>query len=495
MDIDRRQLVIAAGTGAAAAWLAVGRAAEAAAAPTAPPAPTSQTAGLEEQLASYAAGVRYQALPTPVVEACKRALLDALACACGALSTPPARIAAATFQQAFGSNGVATVIGAARRIATEGAVLINGTLIRQLDLNDVYFGKDPSHPSEITAVALACCEEAGRSGRDLIESLVVGYETEVRLNDAISWAAHGLIASSAAAFIAPLVVGKAWRMPAEQVVHAMGISGPRQLTLLAVNSGEISMMKSVGPGYTAMDAVFSTRLAVAGMTGVTRGLEWMLSNIPPKQERVSVDLDPGHYQLTRVGMKRFPLQGELQAVAEAGTNLHAKVAGRIAAIQEISVQAYPGTLARGVAEPEKFHPVSRETADHSLPICLAIALLEGDVTVKQYDQGRWKAPDVLALAQKVKVSSSPQLVAQRPDGHGTIVTLRLEGGQTLSEAVLVAQGDATRPMSRAAMEHKFRQFADPVLGESAARQVVRFVDDLEQLEDVRSLTALLEARS
>ena len=227
------------------------------------------------------------------MQACKRFLLDALACAFGAVNAASAKIAEATFRKAFGSGGPATIIGDSQMISTEGATLINGTLIRELEFNDIYFGKDPAHPSEILSAAIACCEEAGRSGRDLIEAMVVGYEAEVRLGDAFSWASHGLISSSAAAFVVPLVAGKAWRMPVEQVAYAMGISGPRQLTALAVNSGEISMMKSVGPGYAAMDGVFSTRMAAAGLTGVTRGLEWLAANMPPK-ETVSASISiPG----------------------------------------------------------------------------------------------------------------------------------------------------------------------------------------------------------
>jgi 2-methylcitrate dehydratase len=452
-------------------------------------------AGLEQRLAQYAAGVRYEDLPEAVVQACKRLLLDALGCAFAAVGTSPPTIAEATFRKAFASGGSATIIGSPQTISTEGAILVNGTLIRQLDLNDVYFGKDPSHPSEIVPAAIACCEEAGRSGRDLLEALVVGYEAEVRLCDAFSWGSRGFIASSAAAFVAPLVAGKAWRMPVAQVVHAMGISGPRQLTALAVNSGEISMMKSVGPGFAVMDAVFSTRLAAAGLTGVTRGIEWLGANIQPKQASVSIDLDPRSHLLTKVGLKRFPLQGELQSVAEAGVNLHPKLQGQVGMIREIIVEAYPATLGRGVAEPEKFRPASRETADHSLPICLAMALLDGDVTVGQFNDGRWNESEVFGLAQKVKVGVGQSLLAQMPEGRGTIVEVRLGSGRVLKETVLVPEGDAAKPMSRQALEHKFRQFADTVLGEAGSRRVIGHVDHLEEVTDIRMFTEALRRRA
>ena len=193
--MDRRKFLIATGTGATTAWVSMGQshARELLLAAASEPALREEkpTSSLEQRLAQYAASVRFEDLPSEVVQACKRLLLDALACAFGAVGSPPAKIAEATFRKAFGSSGPASIIGGPQLIATEGAALVNGALIRYLDLNDVYFGNDPSHPSEIIPSAIACCEEAGRNGRELIEALVVGYETEVRLNDAFSWASRG----------------------------------------------------------------------------------------------------------------------------------------------------------------------------------------------------------------------------------------------------------------------------------------------------------------
>ena len=152
-------------------------------------------------------------------------------------------------------------------------------------------------------------------------------------------------------------------------------------------------------------------------------------------------------------------------------------------------------LERGVAAPEKYRPTVRETADHSLPVCLAIALLDGDLTVKQFSEGRWKAPEVLALAQKVKVEEGKSLIAQMPKGQGTIVEVRLNNGQSFKETVLIPEGDAHKPMSRSAMEHKFRQFADLVLGETGSTKVIDQVDHLEEIKDIRLFTAALRRKT
>ncbi|MDA8125901.1 MAG: MmgE/PrpD family protein [Deltaproteobacteria bacterium] len=455
-------------------------------------APENSRLPLEGRLSRYAADIRYRDLPREVVAACKRLLLDTLACGFGAVGTAAATIAEETFRKSFGSGDAATLIGGKRPIAAEGAALVNGILIRELDLNDTYFGYDPSHPSEVLPAALACCEETRRSGRDLIEAMVVGYEVDLRLNDAFSWAARGFHSLSHGAFAIPLAAGKAWRLTPEQMAHAVGISGSHQLTSLAMNSGTISMMKALAPARTAMDSLFDTRLAAGGLTGPSSTLEWLIGHIQPIQTDVAVDLDPTRYRLTEVGLKRFPLQGNLQSSTEAAVNLAPQVKGRIDAIREIVVETTPTVLKRGLADREKYRPQSRGTADHSLPVCTAMALLDGDVTAAQFHGNRWQDPEVLALAGKVQVVVAEALVAKAPQGQGATVEIRFADGSVFKETVEVPEGDALRPLSRPALEGKFRQFADPVLGQRGAKRLMDLVDGLEQIEDVRLLTRAMQ---
>ena len=444
---------------------------------------------LEHSLAAYAVGVRYADLPREIVAATKRLLLDTLACAFGAVGAQPAKIAEATFRKAYGGGTAASVIGGGM-ISTEGAALVNGVLVRYLDFNDTYVGSEPLHPGEIVPLALACCEEAGGSGRALVEALVVGYEGETRINDAFTFLDRGFHPLSAAGFVAPMVAGKAWQLPPGQIAQAIGISGTRELTMFVVNSGEISMMKALGHAYTCMDAVFSTRLAQAGFTGPSGTIEWLTTRVGPKHADVRINLDPGAYRLTRVFLKRFPLQFEMQAAVEACVNLHPAVRGGTDGIREVVIETYPRIRER-TAGPEKYQPTTRESADHSLPICTAMALLDGDVNTSQFDRNRWRDRDVMAVAAKTTVKVGESLVARMPKGRGAAVEVRLGDGRVLKEAIDIPEGDVERPLSRAALERKFRQLAVPLLGEAGATQVIALVDNLENVEDVRAFTKAL----
>jgi 2-methylcitrate dehydratase len=449
-----------------------------------------EKASLEQKFAEFALSIKYEVLPADVIASAKRVLLDTLGCAFGSVGSEPANIAETTIRKTFGDGSTATVIGYARPATIEGALFVNGVLVRSLDLNDTYIGTEPLHPSEVLPTALALCEENGRSGRDLIEAIVVGYEASTRVNDAISFVERGFHPLCAAAYGIPLIAGKIWGLPKEAIANAVGISGARGFTSFVVNSGAISMMKAMGLAATAADGVFATRLAAQGFTGPSGTLEWLASKMKPVKEGFAVDLEVARYRLPRVAFKRFPIQIELQAVAEAGVLLSAKIRGRTQDIRSITVETYPGIIER-VADPAKFRPQTKGTADHSLPVCLAMALLDGDVTVDQFEKDRWRARDVMELVGKTSVRPGASLIAKIPKGRGASIVIAFADGQSLHETVEVPEGDAERPLSRSSLDRKFMNFAIPVVGKSGAERIMSLVNGLEELKDVRELTRAL----
>jgi 2-methylcitrate dehydratase len=120
-----------------------------------------------------------------------------------------------------------------------------------------------------------------------------------------------------------------------------------------------------------------------------------------------------------------------------------------------------------------------------------MALLDGDVTVTQFEKDRWRAQDVMALVEKTSVKPGEALIAKLPRGRGASIELVFADGQSLRETVEVPEGDAERPLSRSSLERKFMNFAVPVVGKAGAERVMSLVDGLEELKDVRELTRAL----
>jgi 2-methylcitrate dehydratase len=487
--MHRRQFLGRAGTAVSVAVLGACYARFAAAAESSAPS-------LEQKLAAFALSLRYEDLPAEVVAAVKRSVIDTLACAFGAVGSEAATIAESTIRSSFGTGQAATVIGNPRRASIEGAVFVNGVLVRSLDLNDTYLGTEPLHPSELFPTALAIGEDGRHSGRDFITALAVGYEASMRITDAVSFMQRGFHPLCSAAYAAPLIAGRLWGLKAPALANAVGLSAARGYTSFVINSGAISMMKAMGFGAGAVDALFMTRLAANGFTGPTGTLEWFAARANPGPAQgqapspVVVDLDPGHYRLPKVSLKRFPIQIELAAVAEAGSLLAPRIRGRGPQVRAITVETYPGIIER-VADAAKFNPQTRGTADHSLPVCLAMALLDGDVTLAQFDRDRWRDRDVTELVQKTTVKQSASLMAKLPRGRGASVEVALADGSTLRETVEVPEGDPQRPLSWASLQSKFTKAAVPVIGAERAQKVLSQIDTLETLMDIGDLARSL----
>lgn len=449
---------------------------------------------LAGRLAQFALAVRYDALPPATIAAARRVLLDTLGCALGAVASEPARIVAACLPRT--AEKTATIIGSGARTSAENAALVNGVLARYLDFMDVYSARDVCHPSENVPVALACTEAAGGSGRALLEAVVVGYEAQLRLAHAFGFHAIGMHHVSAAGFVVPLIAGKLWGLRAEQLAHAVSLSGMRHLTLHALAKGRLSMAKAAGYPLSAMEGIFATRLAARGFTAPGEALEWLFAAVPAKADAPrpeALDLDCSRYRIEHVSLKQFPVQFELQTPVEIAVRLHRRLAPRVAGIVRVVIEVLSKTKER-TADPAKFRPENRETADHSLPVCVAMALLDGKLEPAQFEAGRWRDSGVLALAARTEVLASPALEARAPDGRPAALTVELDDGTRISDAEDIPLGDAARPMDEPALERKFGALARPVLGARRARRVVAAVRAIEDIADVGELTRLLKRK-
>jgi 2-methylcitrate dehydratase len=172
-----------------------------------------------QQIARNVLSVAAAAIPLEVVEHTKALILDSIGCALAATEEPAFARASGVLAQ-LGGNPDCTVIGSSRRVNLPQAVLLNGILIRSLDLNDVYLGPGQmGHPSDNIAVALSVGEKFRASGLSVIASVALGYEIYCRMQDIIP--ARGTWDhTTASALAAPLIAGRLMGLNAEQLAHS-----------------------------------------------------------------------------------------------------------------------------------------------------------------------------------------------------------------------------------------------------------------------------------
>ncbi len=448
---------------------------------------------LIRRVAEFVDALSFEALAPEAVVAARRLVLDSLGCALGAAQAQPVRQLYRSLPGLDATGpGTTVCLGSGRRATVEAATAINGAMLRYLDFMDVYWSRDVCHPSENIVPALAATHAAGGDGRRLIEAIAAGYEVQIRLCDAFSFQDRGFHHVSAAGFSAAFAVGKAWGMDAETMAHAAAVSGGRHLTLGVLSKGALSMAKAVGFALTAAESVTACRMAREGFTGPEEVFEWLFGKTAGAKEDLDAFAFDGRSRLPDVSLKRYPVQYALQAPVEAAERLAPTVAGRLGEIAAIRVGVRQETLARA-ADPKKFAPKNRETADHSLPSCVAMALADGVLGEAQFEAGRFADPDVAALTLKVEPFADADFEARLVGGRPGSVEIEMQDGTRHRAVEEVPTGDRTRPMDDAAVAAKFAALAVPVLGAERAGEVEAMVARLETLEGLDTLLAMCTA--
>ena len=449
-----------------------------------------------QRLASYASAIHYGGLPEEVVHQVKRLLVDSMGCGLGAITSDPV-VAARDLASSVTGSLTATVLGT--RIATTAdlAAFVNGTMVRYLDFNDSYNGRGIAHPSDNIPVVMAAAEAYGASGRDLITAVVLAYEVQAAWTDTFeldTWdqAAYGAISM-------PLGAGKVMGLSEEQLAEALRISVVSGMTLGEARRGTISHWKAVALPNTGRNGVFAAMLAQRGMTGppaVFGGTHGFLAGVigqPIEMAPLAGEGDDGRpFRIMESRVKRFPAgfvsQTAIEGAIEARDALGIKT-GRD--IRRIRIRTFESGLRIMAGDPTRWHPETRETADHSIPYVVACAMLFGTVEPAHFDNATLHDPQLLDLMQKIEVVRDAECDAAWPEAILNIVTVQTSDGREHTAKVPYYSGHYMRPMSDQDLERKFNRLTAGLLGQDRQEAVLKRLWHLEDVDDLAEVMALL----
>ncbi len=451
---------------------------------------------ISRQIARFSLGLKYEDLPEDVVHEVKRYVYDSVGCAYGGYSTHDVEIVKQIYAD-MGGKPEATAIGSGDKMPAYNAAFLNSLMVRALDFNDIYWKEDPSHPSDIIPVALAVGEREGSSAKDVIPAIVLAYEFEMRLCE---FAVPGIRErkwhhATLTQFVSPIVAGYLLGLTEEQMVNAIGISGSHNLTLGAVTAGKLTMMKNTVDPLAAQSGVMAALMAQKGYSGteqIFEGKEGLMQTLGPdwNVEKLTGNLGD-RFKILDCSMKAFP--------TEALTHTHISAAIKVVTendikpddIEEITVT----TIARAVDilfDAEKYRPTSRETADHSLPYCIAAAIVDRKITTDQFNDERIQDPKIRAVLDKIKGEASQEFEKMFPAKQPSKVRIKLKNGKEYSAKLDYPKGDPREPMSESDLDAKFESLCDPVLSKDKQKSVRQAIFDLHNFKTINDFMATLK---
>jgi 2-methylcitrate dehydratase len=451
---------------------------------------------ITHQMAQFARGLRYEDIPADAVHEAKRFLLDSVGCALAAVPKEDMQ-AAHRYVVGLGGTPEATVIGSGHRTNVVNAALMNALLVRALDYNDIYWEQDPSHPSDILPAALAAGEVAHRDGQEVLVGILIAYELEMRWCLAATPGVRevGWHHATLTQFVSPFVAARMLGLSEDQTVAAAGISGSSHFTLGGVVAGHLTNMKNTADPMATEAGVRAALLAREGYTGPVEviegkeGLYEVLNNVAWSTDALLDGLGK-EFLITQCGYKAFPTEALTHQPITAVLNIcraHAVTAEDVA---EVHVR----TTTRGadiLSDPSKYQPTTKETADHSLPYCIAAAIADGNVLPSSFEEEKLRDPRIWTLLPKIKVVADPEIDGLFPAVKRAIVRISTTDGASYEEQVDHAKGRPQNPMSDDEIVAKFSANAAEVLTPERQAHVIEATWALEHFADIGEYMQLL----
>ena len=452
-----------------------------------------------QQMAAFTYGLNYRELPADVRHAARRHLADSLACMLGA-SRMDAVTATRSYALAQGGSQDATLIGAANKTPAALAALVNGTAVRYLDANDIVARSgdhDSGHFSDALPALLALAERHARAGAELLTCIVAAYELQGALSESFQFMKRGYHALTQAPWALPIAASRLIGAPAAAAPHAAALSGSTGMifnTWLKPTS-HIPMIKAVSVGLASQRAVESADLAAAGVTAPQDALETVFTRLAPLSQAPPADLTRyeqlgKRWLMTRQTIKSYPAQIYTQAAIEATLALHAQGV-RAPDVQRLTLSGHSGVCAGVQGSQAAFTPASREAADHSAPFVMAMALLRGKMTLREYQNAPWLDNDVRDVMRRIDLVVDPDRERQfvQDGALGVELTAHLADGSVLCAQVRQPKGHPDAPLTDDELLTKMRWLLEEVAPTETAERILDLCMRLETPADVRALIA------
>jgi len=465
-----------------------------------------------ELIGHYVASVSGK-LDERTTRAAKAAVIDSIAVAVAALRHPAAQIARRHAYR-FATKGAGCVLwGTPKKASPELAALTNGVLLRCHDYNDFFVGqRNSGHTSDILSGVIAAAEWTRAPGTRLLSAVALGYEVVGAAFDAFSTAPGGWDYTNLMQLGATAAIARLLGLDADETREAMGMTVVPHFASDEIESGELnrrgdlSMWKRFNGADAVRNSLQACLLAQAGAEAAVRpfvGKFGFIQKMQMKDDPVAVlreRLDPRR-PLVRVNeafMKRWPVGSVAQSAIQAALQARSRIKD-LRRIRQIRVFAEEGAYDHLVKiRQDPWHPISRETADHSLPYIVGAAVLDGAITVESFSPKVVLGPDRQAFVGKVTCAPALELGSHAMGKHKRVemgylsrVEIELADGTVVHGDARPFPGHHKNPFTDGDLDSKLRECVAPVAGARRAAELQALLWRLDRVKDTRELTRLL----
>jgi 2-methylcitrate dehydratase PrpD len=428
-------------------------------------------------LAHYVVSARYDDLPANVRKEGVRTPLNWVGVAIGGAHHQTIDVAVAALSP-FSGPPQASLFGRTERFDIMNAAFLNGVASHIFDYDDTHL-KTIIHPAgPVASAILALAEMTPVNGRDFLNALVLGVETECRIGNSVYPNHYDVgwhITGTAGVFGSAVAAGKLLGLNEQQMVWAIGLAASQPVGL---RESFGSMNKSFNPGRAASDGLFAAILASKNFTSSNEMLEakrgWA-NTISTKQDYAEITEGLGQrYEAALNTYKPFACGIVMHPAIDAAIQLRTENHLTADQVQQVEIKVHSLVLELT----GKKTPHEGLEGKFSIYHAVAVALVEGGGGEKQFSDRAVQDPMIVALRAKVVPVIDATIKPEQVD-----MTITLKDGRRLHKYVEHAIGSLEMPMSDADLERKFADLAEGVLPSPQARKVMDLCWKVESLAD------------
>lgn len=448
--------------------------------------------GITNELAAFAAGLTYDALPPEVPLRARDLTVDLVGSIirAGAEADSTPALFAMAARLGLDGHGKSTVIGLNRRYTPATAALFNGMLGHSLDFDDTH-SDSSAHPSApVVPAAFAAAEMTGASGRDLLTAIVAGYEVMLRVANALDPTAHYARGfhptATAGVFGAAAAAGRLFGLSPDQMASAFGVAASQAAgSLQFLANGAWNKRYQVGAA--AMNGLIAASLARENFIGATQALEGkhgLLAGYTddPHPERAIAGLGTV-WETMKIGLKPYPACRYTHAAVDGLLALRSEKILTPESIRSLSIGLHRnGITLTGAPLAEKRRARTIVDGQFSMPFAAAVALTLGRFG---WDDYAWLGkPEIEALCDRIDVVRDESLEGLRHPFGATLRVVTPDG--VIERRIPDPSGEPDTFPTSDALRAKFLALAAPVMNERAGNLHAR----LMALPDMPTLAGL-----
>ena len=447
----------------------------------------------EQKLCGFAFGFDIEQSSQELIDATRLRVIDSIGVALAAMDAPPVA-ALKDVEKAFAQTIGARIWGTGSYAKPDQAALINGTMVRYLDMNDAYTLISTAHPSDNIAGMISMGEALDRSLADVLEAIIISYEVQCRFCDVAPFHQNGWDQPIVGAPAAALGAAKLLRLNQDQMRHALALALVPNIPMYQTRRGELSMWKNIaGPNGTKI-GVNAALMAASGITGpqdVFDGMNGLWAQTLGQRLDVPIPQEyGGHvFAIEQSDIKLFPVRNACQLPVRVALEMRKAVPAN--RIKKITVWTDEHSFGVPSKDPDLWKPVTRESADHSLPFCVAAALIDGDISLSTFEEKRFLDPDTAHLIDCLSIEFDPDYSQAAPQQRACRLQVEDKDGTRHKVEQIWHEGDLNRLPDAATVAAKFERIANIYGGERRSRKLLEGLQSLSTYGKVSELVDLI----